>query len=56
MNSPIFNEPIHRRSFIKGVGAVTAGLMLANPLGAAEANTPLKNILAPRSTTTTVRA
>ena len=40
MNSPIFNEPIHRRSFIKGVGVATAGLMLANPLGAAETNAP----------------
>jgi aryl-alcohol dehydrogenase-like predicted oxidoreductase len=38
MNSPIFNEPIHRRSFIKGMSAATAGLMLANPLGAAETN------------------
>jgi len=40
MNSPIFSEPIHRRSFIKGVGAATAGLMLADPLGAAETNAP----------------
>lgn len=40
MNSPIFNEPIHRRSFMMGVGAATAGLMLANPLGAAETNEP----------------
>jgi aryl-alcohol dehydrogenase-like predicted oxidoreductase len=40
MNSPIFNEPICRRSFIKGASAAAAGLMLANPLGAAETNAP----------------
>jgi aryl-alcohol dehydrogenase-like predicted oxidoreductase len=40
MNSPIFNEPIRRRSFIKGVGVATAGLMLTNRLGAAETNAP----------------
>lgn len=56
MNSQNSNSPIHRRSFIKGVGAATAGLMLANPFGAVEANTPVKNSLAARDPAATVRA
>jgi aryl-alcohol dehydrogenase-like predicted oxidoreductase len=40
MNSQNFNSPIRRRSFIKGVGAATAGLMFTHPLGASETNAP----------------
>jgi aryl-alcohol dehydrogenase-like predicted oxidoreductase len=40
MSSQSFHSPIHRRSFIKGVSAVTAGLVLSNPLDAAERSTP----------------
>ncbi len=36
------------------MGAATADLMLANPLGVAEANTPLKNILAAPGSAATV--
>jgi predicted aldo/keto reductase-like oxidoreductase len=40
MNSQDSPSPIGRRSFIKGVGAATAGLLLAPSLPAAETNAP----------------
>jgi predicted aldo/keto reductase-like oxidoreductase len=41
MNSRNAASPLHRRSFLKGVGAAAAGLALTHPLLAAETNAPI---------------